>query len=212
MRVPVGGTPMIRIGPQACLQFLMVAVLSGIPLAATAGTLNWTANGAALILSDGATLTPTGRLVRLGYFTIGDGAVTNGATNAVTLNGNFVELQAGLVGDNTPGSPGLWGKTFNGDFSGTYSNFAGRTIYLWTFDAATVAGATQQGIIRFDDTFPSDKPAPEELSLDLSTVLAGAGSILIGTAGGGTIVTDLGLLPFAQMAVISTPPAQPVAY
>jgi hypothetical protein len=197
---------------RACMTIIIAAAACYVPIPAQAGSVDWTAFGAALTLGDNTTLAPAGSLIRLGYFTISDAAIQAGQTNLSTLNASFVQLQAGSVGDiaGVPGGfNGIYGESFTGDFTAAFAAAAGKNIYVWTVNASTLAAATQQGIFKWNATYPTDVPIPGPASVDLADLLHGGGTILVGSPGVGTVPTVLGPLEHINMAVIpvdTTPP------
>ena len=163
---------------------------------ARAGTVNWTATGAALTLEDGSTLDPAGSLIILGTFNgITDAGIQAAASDPVTLfSSNFSQIDSSLVGTGAGGFNGVWADSVNGDFTTTLASFAGQSIYLWTFNEPTIAGATEEGIFKFAATFPNDSPNPGTVDVDLGD-LAASGTILVGGQNLGPILTDIGELP-----------------
>ena len=135
-----------------------------------AGTVNWSATGGALTLLDGTTLDPAGDLIILGTFNgITDAGIQAAASDPSTLfSSNFSQIDSSTIGTGAGGAAGVWATSFNGDFttSPLLGNFAGKTIYLWTFNATSIAGATQEGIFKFAATFPTD-PGGISTSVDV---------------------------------------------
>jgi hypothetical protein len=193
---------------RVCTIVIIAAVACFMPLAVQAGTVDWTASGAWLTLADNATLAPAGDLIRLGYFTISDASVQAGQANPTTLNSSFVELQIGHVGDisGTPGGiAGFYGESFTGDFAGALSSAAGKNIYVWAFNSDLLGTATQQGIFKWNATYPNDVPVPGSATVDLLDLLQSGGNMLVGSPGSGTVDTLLGPRPHANLAIIPEP-------
>lgn len=138
-----------------------------------------------------------GSLIRLGVFRnpangvqLTDTEIQILAGTPAVLNNSFVEAASSSIGA---------GFGINGHFSSANSpntgatglNIAGLQIYLWVFNAGTLAGASEQGIFYFDkdsavnpDTtpiapgqrwrFPVQDPVPGDTTIDLSDFTIGA--------------------------------------
>ncbi|MBB5033374.1 PEP-CTERM sorting domain-containing protein [Prosthecobacter vanneervenii] len=109
-----------------------------------AATINWGAqNTVGLADASGAALAQ-GSLVRLGYFTITDSAISTAVAsgNMSTLTSSWVSVADTTVGTGT-GVAGSFTLTSTPSLSGAS---LGHQIYLWALNAATVGSATQQAI------------------------------------------------------------------
>jgi len=138
-----------------------------------------------------------GSLIRLGHFRnpitlaqLSDTEIQILAANPSALNSSFVEAASSTIGN---------GFGVNGHFSSSNSpntgasglNLAGQQIYIWVFNAPTLAAATEQGIFYFDKDsavnpdntpvapgarwkFPVQDPVPGDTTIDLSDFTVGA--------------------------------------
>lgn len=161
-----------------------------------AATVNWSAgidHGFSLV--DGTPL-PAGSLVRIGWFRDpGTGAqLTDQQIQALAgdpslLNSRFVEAGTSTIGSGVSGMTSHFTATSAVDTVGL--GIVGKQIYLWVFDKATLAAATQQAICYWDVTdgtnpdgspnrpglrwvFPVQLPIPGTTSIDLTDLTIGS--------------------------------------
>ncbi len=118
------------------IALLMASVLSAEATSVSLSSLGNT--GPAAYLNDGVTLVPNGSLVRIGTFS------TPGDLST------FVQFGTSTV-KTYPSLGGNPGKVVGSVASGTEEDdtqFNGKDIYIWIYNAATEAAATQSGIFR----------------------------------------------------------------
>src|SRR5438094_2257114 len=131
-----------------------------------AATINWSAaidNGLSLV---SGTNLPAGSLVRLGYFCqsgtgtqLTDAQIQSLASSPSTLNASFVEVGATTIGSGFSSTiAGHFAATSTADTSSSGLNVAGKQIYLWVFNASTLASATQHGIFYWLNTNTATNP------------------------------------------------------
>jgi len=106
-------------------------VLAGSAQAATINWANGTGRGHAFVLGDGVTRVPTGSLVRVGFLSTANDASSFVEFGTTTMG----DPGGGVVGGHIPGA----GKSITTDTT----NFANRQLYIWVYNAATAAAATQ---------------------------------------------------------------------
>jgi len=192
---------------------IRIIVLSAVVFCATtlispnlrANTVVWNAQATALTLSDLITLNPATNLIMMGYFTTNDSAVINLAINPLMLSSLFVPISTSTVGkfgETQYSFGGIWGASVSANFQTlgiAYSN-----IYVWAFDAQTIAGASEQGIFKFAATFPDEMASP--VTIDLTNLFTG-GTVLWGSTdqGPGNVNTALGSRPHINLAAIPEP-------
>ena len=181
---------------------LVLTAMVFAPVVARAGTVDWTAFGAVLTLTNNTTAAPVGSTVKLGVFNLTDAQIlaAHNIGDIAALSAGFSQFDIGAVGDVGLGLPGVWGLTKTVDFTTTALSFAGKTIYLW----ATASG--QEAIVKFATVFPTDVPVAGAASVDLSDVYSNA-SLLVGALGTGTIDVGFGPLPKVNMSVIIPEPS-----
>lgn len=191
---------------------IVVACLITAVSSVQAITVNWAAQGAALANYDGngPSTSPAlqGDLIQIGTFNfnadfnLNNQAIMAAASagNLSLLQQNFTPFRLGAVGQGLP-FDGVWSIATDSP-AGT---FATQQIYLWTFNASTIPGATQWGIYTSSDSswrFPTEDP-PASTSIDLNQVLQAGGVILAGEVGG---IIDFGFpLPSVEMVPIPEP-------
>lgn len=121
-----------------CSSALMMAVASN------AATINWGAQNAVGFADASGAALAQGDLVRLGYFTISDSAVSTAvaAGDMSTLSSSWVSIADSTIGTGF-GVDGFFATTSTPTLSG---GAFGHQIYLWALNAATTGSATQQAI------------------------------------------------------------------
>lgn len=183
---------------------LMIAIT---PPNLRANTVDWNAQATALTLADLVTLDPATNLIMMGYFKTNDAVVISLATSPLTLSSYFVPVSTSTVGKfgaNQLAVPGLWGASISTNFETL--GITSTNIYVWAFNALTITNATQQGIFKFANTFPTELASP--LQIDLTNLFTG-GSVLWGSTnqGAGNVSTALGSRPHINLALIPEPSA-----
>ncbi|RFC52834.1 MAG: hypothetical protein DVB22_000191 [Verrucomicrobia bacterium] len=122
---------------------LLAAAL--LPLAAQASTvsLSTSRTGAGLFLSGGTTLAGTGSLIRVGSI-----------SNLADPIGTFVEFGAGSTRTIISTTSKITGSVSSALPEANHTQFNGRTIYIWAYNAPTAGAATQQAIFTSTKAFP----------------------------------------------------------
>lgn len=219
--------------------FLLVLCFVSSTIAATVNFSACIDNG--LSLADGSNVPPRW-LVRLGFFRdpssgaqLTDAQIQALAHSPAQLDGSFVEVAAKRIDNGRGYGTGHFAAAATADTAAL--NVAGKQIYLWVFNAPTLAAATQHGIYYWssmnmgdnpDGTletpgarwkFPAQSPAPGITTIDLtdlttgtSTLAAGA-RVVVGTfpAGASTFTgaPNFGLAPIYTALTILTPSPLP---
>lgn len=113
-------------------------------VASNAATINWGAQNAVGFADASGAALAQGDLVRLGYFTISDSAISTAvaAGDVSTLSSSWVSIADSTIGTGF-GVNGFFATTSTPTLSG--GSF-GHQIYLWALNAASVGSATQQAI------------------------------------------------------------------
>ena len=211
----------------------LLFVIAALAANGRAATVNWAAgidNG--FSLADGTNV-PAGSLVRIGYFRnastsvqLTDAQIQALASRPATLDASFVEVGNTTVGSGyTSSYTGHFSKATNADTGSSGLNVAGKQIYVWVFNAGTLAGATQHGIFYWLNTNTATNPdsTPEtpgtrwsfpiqdppgittidltDLTTGTSTLAAGA-HVVVGAFPTGTSATTSA--PNFGLALIST--------
>ena len=219
---------------------LFIGILAFSVLSSQAATINWAAsidNG--FSLSNGNAL-PIGSLVRLGYFRdsgsglqLTDSQIQALADNPTALDAAFVEAGTTTIGSGlTPAIASHFSASSTADTGASGLNLAGKQIFLWVLNAATLGGASQQAILTWDVSdvttnpdsnpltpgvrwvFPAQQPIPGSTSIDLSDLTTGSsslssgakliiGSFPVGTSAE-TSADNFGLASIDQPLTIST--------
>lgn len=208
-----------------------------------AATINWSAGiNHGFSLESGSEL-PTGALVRLGWFRdsitgqqMTDAEIQALKTTPLLLDNCFVEAGRTTIGSGfDPAIPSHFATATTINTSGSGPSLAGRQMYLWVLDAATVGAATQQAILYWNaaDTttnpdatadkpgtrwlFPAQVAFPGATTIDVTDLTVGTGllaagaRIVVGTypkgVSGATGMANFGLAALEQPLDVSTPSA-----
>jgi Putative Ig domain len=220
--------------------FLSLAVAFSFGLDAGAATVNWAAGiDHGLSLASGAEL-PIGSLIRLGWFRdpvsglqLTDAEIVALASTPSALNAKFVEAGSSTVGSGfTPAVVGHFAAATTADTSASGLNLAGKQMYVWALNAATLGAATQQAILYWSVSdsgnpdgsptspasrwaFPAQDPIPGSTTIDLTDLttgtatLASGARLLVGTFPTGTssstTVGNFGLGSVSAPLTVVTP-------
>lgn len=211
--------------------------------ALNAATINWSAGiNHGFSLENGSQL-PTGALARLGWFRdsvtgqqMTDAEIQALKTTPLLLDNCFVEAGRTTVGSGfDPAIPSHFATATTIDTSGSGPSLAGKQMYLWVLNAATVDAATQQAILYWnaadittnpDSTadkpgvrwrFPAQVAFPGATTIDVTDLTVGTGMlatgarIVVGTypkgVSGATGAANFGLSALEQPLDVSTPSA-----
>ena len=126
-------------------------------------------SGAYFVVADGTTRIPDGSLVRLGTFDAPPVANADGAA----LNLSFKEYATTTVGHSaeTVANKGMINRTNIPAGTGVAeTDFIGRQLYIWVYNAPTAVSATQWGVFTSDRT---DIPSPWKFPVDDLPLAAG---------------------------------------
>lgn len=216
---------------------LLIAMAVGLGATTQAATVNWSAGiDHGFSLENGSEL-PVGSLVRLGWFRdptsgmpLTDSQIQALKTSTADLNLAFVEVGATTIGSGfTPVLPGHFSAVSpvaNG------LNMAGKQMFIWVLNAATVSEADEQAILYWsisntaanpDGTadspglrwrFPEGEAFPGSTTIDVTDLTVGTGSLgagarlLVGRYPNGTSsasgAANFGLENLYQPPIVST--------
>lgn len=212
--------------------FSLLLVLAAGLISSPAATVNWSAGiNHGFSLANGTELAQ-GSLVRIGWFRnsgtgeqLTDAQIQAQSSSPSTLNSSFVEVATSTIGSGfTPAVTGHFAASSTADTGAGGLNVAGRQMYIWVLNAATLGAATQQAILYWDITntstnpdgtpqapglrwsFPGQEPVPGSTTIDITDLTTGTGSLasgaklLVGTyptgTSGSTSAANFGLAEF----------------
>lgn len=168
-----------------------------------------------LALADDGTILPNGDAVRVGYIPAADLSLFQTSNVYSTLSADFTAIGEGNSGGGTltenPTPSGIYLdiNSFNstpGAFDGTFNNVSstylatGDPLYIWVFNNANPAAATQWGVFSGGTSweFPSSFPGSASLSLATASPTPIRGTMLTSGA-------DSGDFELANVAVVPEP-------
>jgi hypothetical protein len=129
------------------LLFALCAAFS-VSVRASNVTLSSSHNGPAVFNSTNAVKVSNGSLIRVGTL------LTPGDPNSFMEFGTSTVKNAGFGSNMTPGK--VVGNVIPANDESTHGAFNGRAIYLWIYNAPTVATSIESGIFRTSSVFPSN--------------------------------------------------------
>jgi hypothetical protein len=217
------------------LFFIMVSALG---TSVQAATVNWSAGIHHGFSLENGTELPPGSLVRLGWFRdpstgvqLTDDQIQALKTSPADLDLRFVEAGRSTIGSGfSPAIPSHFSAVTT---PAGGLNLAGRQMYLWVLNAASVGAATEQAILYWDisdmatnpdgtsDTpgvrwrMPEQESFPGSTTIDVTDLTTGTGSLaagarlLVGTYPKGASVAsgyaNFGLADLYQPPAVNTP-------
>lgn len=186
--------------------FLVAAAVLAFGINLKAESIDWSALGSTtpLHLSGGAAV-PAGSIAYVGQFPAGFNFTTNTSLNSLLTN--FTILDQVFVGQDEAGGGNVGAGAFYGTISGNpiggtnglsgspASAVVGQPLFVWVFNAATAASATQWGIVSNSAwTFTSGAVATNFLDISDNGTFVPAGALgsLVFNAGDGVNELFLG--------------------
>lgn len=147
-----------------------------------------------------------GSLVRLGFFSglsVANIQSLAAAGDKSALDSAFREFGTATIGQGTGNEPGTWSRSSNN----SEAQFGGLTAYVWVYNAASLAAATQWGIFTGTTgwTFPADVDTGNT-SLDVNSVQLPSG-VIVGqsTLGSATLFGES--VPVLRLVPVPEPSA-----
>jgi hypothetical protein len=146
-----GSYPSVVADPLHIMKYPVLTLLAGLFFAgscqATDVTLSSNASGPAVFNATNTAKVANGSLVRIGMV-----SNTSNPAASFTEFGRATIRSAGLAPNEVPGK--ITGNVTAAGPDTTHDVFNGKTIYIWVYNAATAAAATEQGIFRTSLAFP----------------------------------------------------------
>lgn len=219
--------------------FTLAAAIVTLVMPLSAATVNWSASiNHGLSLANGSEV-PVGSLVRIGWFKnvstgaqLSDSEIQSLASNPNNLEASFIEAASSTVGNGLNGSlAGHFSAASSPDTGSTGLDLAGKQMFLWILNAATVSAASQQAILSWNITDTTTKPdntpdtpgarwkfpvqnPPGDTTIDLTDLTTGTSSlaagaiVIVGTFPTGTSATtstsNFGLVEITNVPSITT--------
>jgi hypothetical protein len=166
-----------------------------------------------------------GNLVRIGTFDIPDATIQQNASFA-NLDSHFIQYGTATIGEGTSAAA-HWDKLTSGPTESppllAGRDLAGKQIYIWAFNSAAGASATEQGIFYMSKSsnsewqFPAFSDIPNQKVIDLTDLTDPAGTALIAGAtkvwgGFGIGTSDTLGAPLFNLAAVPEPSSYATAF